>query len=74
MEYLRSLHFSWEKISHLLCISISTLQRRRKEFCISSELTGFTNISDEELDALHQEIVKQVLSLQILGGEDLLGH
>ena len=32
LEHLRSLHFSWQKISKLLHVSISTIQRRRKEF------------------------------------------
>ena len=56
IEHLRSLYFSWENIAKMLRISISTLQRRRKELGIDAEITGYTKISDEDLDELHRQI------------------
>lgn len=35
IEFLRDMHFSWEKIAELLEISTKTLSRRRKEFQIN---------------------------------------
>ena len=32
LEHLRSLFFSWQKIADMLQVSVSTIQRRRKEF------------------------------------------
>ena len=42
VEYLRSLFFSWTKITAILQVSISTLQRRRKEFGLSDELEQYS--------------------------------
>ena len=35
VEHLRSLYFSWEAIAGIIQASVSTLQRRRKEFGLS---------------------------------------
>lgn len=56
IEYLRTIHFSWEKIAKLLGISVSPLQRRRKKFEIDDKLEKFSNISDEQLDLIYKEL------------------
>ena len=56
IEYLRCLHFSWEKIAQLLHISVSTLQRRRRSLEISDDLEQYSDISDHELDEIYKEI------------------
>ena len=56
IEFLPSMHFSWEKIAQLLQVSVSTLQRRRREFGIDDHLEQYLNISDEELDRIHKEL------------------
>lgn len=45
IEYLRSIHFSWEKIAQLLHISVSTLQRRRRALRISDNFEQYSHIS-----------------------------
>ena len=54
MEHLRSLYFSWEAIAGILQVSISTLQRRRKEFGLSD--SAYSEISDDELDEMYRRI------------------
>ena len=49
-------HFTWTQIANLLGISISTLNRRRKELNISDEIARYSEISDEELDILMRGI------------------
>ena len=56
IEYLRSIHFSWEKIAQLLHISVSTLQRRRRALGISGNFEQYSDISDDELDEIYKEI------------------
>ena len=56
IEFLRSMHFSWEKIAQLLQVSVSTLQRRRRELGIDDHLEQYSDISDEELDRIHKEL------------------
>ena len=56
IEYLRSIHFSWEKIAQLLNISVSTLQRRRRALGISGNFEQYSDISDDELDEIYKEI------------------
>ena len=56
IQYLRSLHFSWEKIAQLLHTSVSTVQRRRRAFGISEEFEQYSVISDHELDQIYKEI------------------
>ena len=51
LEHLRSLHFSRQKISKLLHVSISTIQRRRKEFGMEDQ--NYSDISNEELDSIY---------------------
>ena len=36
LEFLRSIHFTWEDIANLLGVSIKTLQRRAKEWGIKT--------------------------------------
>lgn len=68
IEFLRSLHFSWEKIASLLQISVSTLQRRRKAFGLSEDLEQYSDISDEELDQLYKELTVADASNSTCGG------
>jgi hypothetical protein len=49
-------HFSWQQIANLLGISISTLNRRRRELNISDEITRYSTISDNELDIIMRTI------------------
>ena len=56
IEYLRSIHFSWEKIAQLLHVSVSTLQRRRRALGISDNFEHYSDISDDELEEMHKEI------------------
>ena len=56
IEYLRSIHFSWEKIAQLLHVSVSTLQRRRRALGISENFEHYSDISDHELDKIYKEI------------------
>ena len=54
LEHLRSLHFSWHKISKLLSVSISTIQRRRSEFGLEED--NYSDISNEELDSIYRSL------------------
>ena len=54
VEHLRSLYFSWEAIAGILQVSVSTLQRRRKEF--GSSDSASSDISDDELDEIYRSI------------------
>lgn len=56
IEYLRSIHFSWEKIAQLLHISVSMLQRRRRTLGISEDFDQYSDISGHELDQIYKEI------------------
>ena len=56
IEFLRSMHFSWEKIAQLLQVSVSTLQRRRRAFGIDDHLEHYSDISDHDLDAIYKEL------------------
>ena len=48
IHFLRSLHFSWEKIAWLLGVSESTLRRRRQEMHMTdNEHTTWTNITGQ---------------------------
>ena len=55
LEFLRSMHFSWQKIAQLLQVSVSTHQRRRRAFGIDNQLEQFSDISDH-LDTIHREL------------------
>ena len=57
IEYLRSVHFSWEKIAQLLHTSVSTLQGRRSEFGISDDFEQYSDISDHYADQIYREII-----------------
>ncbi|XP_077978536.1 uncharacterized protein LOC144433983 isoform X2 [Glandiceps talaboti] len=56
LEHLRSLFFPWQKIADMLQVSVSTIQRRRKEFGLSETFEGYSDITDDELDAIHGTI------------------
>ena len=67
LEYLKSLHFTWEDISCMMGVSIKTLQRRAKEWNIFT----FTAITDVELD----EVIQKCLHRFSQAGEAMLrGH
>lgn len=55
---LKELGFSWSKVAVMLGISRSTLDRRRKELDIPIELETFSDINDNELDDVVQEILR----------------
>ena len=48
LEFLRSVHFTWEEISAILGVSVKTLQRRAKEWSIRTYCT----ITDSMLDGI----------------------
>ena len=48
---LRSSGFTWSKIADMLLVSRWTLQRRVVEFNLQ-EVTGFSELSDDELDVI----------------------
>ena len=67
LQYLRSLRFTWNEISSLLGVSSKTLQRKAKEW----NITTYSNISDEMLD----EMVQQIQSRFPTSGEVMMrGH
>ena len=53
LEFLKSLHFTWEDVSAIVGVSAKTLQRRAKEWNICTYFT----LTDSELD----DIVRQHL-------------
>ena len=62
LEHLRSLYFSWEKISKILHVSLSTIRRRRIEFGLSERFEKYSNVSDNELDILYRSITTSASS------------
>ena len=58
IEFLRDLHFTWRGIARLLCISESTLSRRRESLDINNEQRSWSDISDEQLESTVQDIRK----------------
>ena len=52
---LKELGFSWKKTAQLLGVSRETLLRKRKEFSMS--LPKFSEIDDDSLDDIIQEII-----------------
>ena len=61
---LRSLRFTWQEISHIVGVSVKTLQRRAKEYGV----TRFSSITDNELD----EVVRNCLEDFPRAGEVML--
>lgn len=55
VEFLRSLRFRWNQVASILGVSRSTLYRRMREEGIREDLQ-FSDISDEDLDAIVTEI------------------
>lgn len=45
LEHLRSLFFSWQKIANMLQVSVSTIQRRRREFGLSDEFELYSDMN-----------------------------
>ena len=67
LEFLRSMHFTWEDIANLLGVSVKTLQRRAKEWGIKT----FSVISDCDLD----HAVSEYLCESPFSGEAMInGH
>ena len=56
LEHLRSLYFSWQKIADMLQVSVSTIQRRRREFGLSDEFERYSDITDDELDQIYASV------------------
>ncbi|KAK2566945.1 hypothetical protein P5673_008707 [Acropora cervicornis] len=56
LEHLRSLFFSWKKIADMLQVSVSTIQRRRKEFGLDDKFESYSDITDDELDEIYASI------------------
>ena len=54
LQFLRSKHFTWVSISKLLHISPRTLRRRKNELGMEDET--FTNIPDDQLGEVMQEV------------------
>lgn len=73
---MRSLFLSWQKIADMLQVSVSTLQRRRKEFELSDEFERYSDITDDELDEIHASITgnssEGPLTLILEGGGSLV--
>ena len=55
VEFLRSLHFSWEHISAIVGVSSKTLQRRAREWNIPT----FSTVVDAELDGIVGEYMQR---------------
>ena len=67
LEFLNSLHFTWRDISAILGVSVKTLQRRAKEW----NITTYSTLIDSELD----EIVREYLHSFPSAGEAMIrGH
>jgi hypothetical protein len=62
LEHLRSLYFSWEKISSILQVSISTIRRRRIEFGLSETFEKYSSVTDNELDIIYTSITSSASS------------
>ena len=54
LEHLRSLYFSWEAIARILQVSLSTLQRRRRELGVNTP--AYSEISDDALDEIYRSV------------------
>ena len=68
---LRSCGFTWKNISEMLLVSRWTIRRRVIEYGIQ-EITGYSDISDEELDTIIQQFIGQHGSL--VGCSIVSGH
>ena len=55
LKALRSLQFTWQEISEIVGLSVKTLQRRAKEYGI----TSFSTITDDELDEIVRNCVEE---------------
>eukprot|EP00794_Sanderia_malayensis_P013437 gene13437-14820_t len=56
LEFLRSLQFTWKRIAKLLGVSVSTITRKRNIYQLEEELPEWSQLSDDELDEVVQEI------------------
>ena len=68
---LRSIGFTWKNISEMLLVSRWTIRRRVVEYGIQ-EITGYSSITDEELDTIVQAFSEQRGSL--VGCSIVNGH
>lgn len=71
LVYFRNLGYTWTDISSMLLISRWTVARRVKEYGIE-HVTGFSNITDDELDNKIRQL--QVLHGKVMGRSLILGH
>ena len=62
LEHLRSLYFSWEKISSILNVSLSTIRRRRAEFGLSERFEKYSSVTNDELDVIYRSITSSASS------------
>eukprot|EP00794_Sanderia_malayensis_P001565 gene1565-1725_t len=56
LEFLRSLQFTWKRIAKLLGVSVSTIATKRNIYQLEEDLPEWSQLSDEELDGVVQEI------------------
>ena len=64
LEFLRSLHFTWNDVSAMMGVSKKTLQRRAQEWSIAT----YTTTTDADLD----DLVRTYLHSSPLAGEAML--
>ena len=62
LEHLRSLYFSREKISSILNVSLSTIQRRRAEFGLSERFEKYSSVTNDELDVIYRSTTSSASS------------
>ena len=62
LEHLRSLYFSWEKISSILNVSLSTIRRRRADFGLSERFEKYSSVTNDELDVIYRSITNSASS------------
>ena len=58
LEFLRSMHFTWNSIAKLLGVSISTVTRKREQFQMSENSSQWSQMSMEELEDVVKDIRK----------------
>jgi len=56
LEHLRSLFSLGKKIADMLQVSVSTIQRRHREFGLSDEFERYSDLSDNELDQIYASV------------------
>ncbi|KAA8577365.1 hypothetical protein FQN60_005388 [Etheostoma spectabile] len=61
LTHMRDLGFSWMAISRMLSVNIRTLYNHRTQLGLL-DYGSFTNISNEDLDRLITEVLRQTLA------------